>query len=226
MRPIIMWLKRENTPKGVRRVPINVRSLTGQFNGQEFESSLERDLLLLVHYDFSVDWYQSQPLTIDYIDENGKNRKYTPDLLIMYHEQALRKGRKPLLCEVKYREDYYGQWRELKRKFKAARAYAKEKGWEFRVLTEREIRTPYLKNVKFLLHYRYATFDENYYNKLMPLLEEFGDTDPRTLTEAAYASKERQGHALWTLWAMLARGWVQCDLNQPLTMKTRIWKAN
>lgn len=51
MRLVTTWLKVERTANGVRRIPVNVRSLTGTVNGQEFESSLERDLLLLVHWD-------------------------------------------------------------------------------------------------------------------------------------------------------------------------------
>jgi len=225
MRPIIMWLKRENSSKGVRRVPVNVRSLTGQFNGQEFESSLERDLLLLIHYDFGVDWYQSQPLTITYLDHLTKRkRQYTPDLLVTYSTDGRYKERKPLLCEVKYREDMAGQWKQLKPKFKAARAYAKARNWEFKILTEVEIRTPYLSNVKFLLNYRYSDFNENHYRRLASLLDKFGETDPQTLIQAAYTSKNNQGEALWTLWAMVARGWVGCDLNRPLSMTTPIWR--
>jgi len=221
-----MMLKKENTPKGVRRIPVNVRSLTGQFNGQEFESSLERDLLLLVHYDYGVDWYQSQPLTIIYKDaQNGKKHKYTPDLLVMYRTDGRYKGRKPLLCEVKYREDFADQWKQLKPKIRAARVYARERNWEFKILTETEIRTPYLDNVKFLMNYRYSRFEEHHYDRLVKLLEDFGETTPRLLIQAAYTSENNQGEALWCLWVMVARGWIKCDLNRPLSMNAPIWRA-
>lgn len=227
MRLVTSWLKIERTPTGARRVPINVRSLTGEVNGQEFESSLERDLLLLVHWDHEVEWYQSQPVTIEYVDSQGKQRTYTPDLLVSYKATTVRgqpsHKRKSLLCEVKYRDDLTKQSDQLKHKFKAARAYAKEHGYEFRVLTEREIRTEYLKNVQFLWAYRFAPFDTTHYDKLLSVLRELGETDPHTLLEACYASKIRRGEALWTLWCMVARRWIKCDLNEPLTMKTRIW---
>lgn len=74
MRLVTSWLKIERTNTAVRRIPINVRSLTGEVNGQEFESSLERDLLLLVHWDHEVEWYQSQPVKIEYADSDGKAR--------------------------------------------------------------------------------------------------------------------------------------------------------
>lgn len=227
MRLVTLLSKIEITPTGVRRVPINVRSLTGEVCGQEFESSLERDLLLLVHWDYDVSWYQSQPLTIKYTDDNGKARTYTPDLLVHYKTIEVlgqpRMERKPLLCEVKYREDLIKQRDQLKPKFKAARAYAKANGYEFRVLTEREIRTEYLKNVQFLWSYRFAYFDPIHYEKLMAVLTELGETDPYTLLQACYSSKTQRGEALWTLWCLIARRLIKCDLNRPLSMQTRIW---
>lgn len=227
MRLVTTWLKVEQTDNGVRRVPINVRSLTGTVNGQEFESSLERDLLLLVHWDTEVDWYQSQPVKIDYVDSKGCARHYTPDLFVSYRALKLPGQpptiRKPLLCEVKYREDYLGQWRTLKPKFRAARAYAKEHGYEFRIFTEREIRTEYLKNIQFLWSYRYADFHVHHYEKLRDALKELEETNPTTLLEACYSSKVLRGEALWTLWCMIARGWIKCDLHRTLTMQTPIW---
>lgn len=220
MRLVTMHLKKEPTPKGVRRVPINVRSLTGEVNGQEFESSLERDLLLLVHWDHEVDWYQSQPVKIHFKATNGDSKSYTPDLLVSYRDLA---KRKPMLCEVKYRKDLASQWKELKPRFKAARQHAKEQGWEFEIFTEREIRTQYLKNVQFLWAYRFAYFHEHHYDRLRLVMVELEEADPNTLLEVAYSSKTLRGEALWTLWCMVARGWVKCDLNLPLNMKTRIW---
>lgn len=198
-------------------------------NGQEFESSLERDLLLLVHWDNEVEWYQSQPVKINYVDALGNPRSYTPDLLVSYRDSQKTDPhlvtRKPLLCEVKYRKDFAEQWSILKPKLRAARAYAKENNYEFRVMTEREIRTEYLKSVQFLWSYRFASFHPHHYDKLMMTLREMEETDPATLLNACYSSKTLRGEGLWTLWCMVARGWIKCDLHKPLNMKTRIWTA-
>jgi hypothetical protein len=230
MRLVNSWLKIEKSSGAVRRIPTNVRSLTGEVNGQEFESSLERDLLLLIHWDYEVDWYQSQPVKIDYLDALGEQRSYTPDLLVTYrsgsdhgNEQVV--ARKPLLCEVKYRSDLRKQKDLLKPKFKAARAYAKSQNYEFRVLTEREIRTDYLKNIQFLWSYRHAYFHDHHYEKLIMVLEELGETNISKLLEVCYSSKELRGEALWTLWCMISRLWVKCDLTIPLSMQTAIWVA-
>lgn len=227
MRLIISHLQRDMTSQGVRTIPINVRSLTGDIDGQQFESSLERDVHLLVHWDYSVEWYQAQPITIDYLDENGRTRHYTPDLLVKYREDLLvpatQQSKSPLLAEVKYRADLAKDWKLLKPKFRAARAYARQRGWDFAILTEREVRTPLLKNVQFLWRYRFADFDMHHYRCLRDTLQELNETDPRTLLEATYQSQTLRDEALWTLWCMAARRWIGCDLSEPLTMTTRIW---
>jgi len=71
--------------------------------------------------------------------------------------------RKNQLCEVKYRKDLALQWPKLKPKIRAARKYAKNEGWEFKIFTEKEIRTPYLENIRFLWSYRFSDFDEHHY---------------------------------------------------------------
>lgn len=227
MRLIISHLRQEMTQYGSRRVPINVRSLTGEVVGQQFESSLERDALLLVHWDCYVDSYQSQPVTIEYVDKELRPRRYTPDLLINYRADIHLPGhmgpRKPLLCEIKYRSDLAKDWKALKPKFVAARKYAAERDWEFRVLTDREIRTAYLKNIQFLWSYKFADFHGHHYRCLSDTLKILEETDPKTLLDATYQSVTMRGEALWTLWCMLARGWIGCDLTAPLTMETRIW---
>lgn len=228
MRLVNSWLKIEKSSEGVRRIPTNVRSLTGTVNGQEFESSLERDLLLLVHWDCEVDWYQSQPVKIEYLDTQGQSRSYTPDLLVTYHLDEKPTGqphnpRKPWLCEVKYRSELIKQIDQLKPKFKAARAYAKSQNYEFRVLTEREIRTDYLKNIQFLWAYRYAYFHEHHYATLKMALKELGEATIFTLLEVCYPTKVQRGEALWTLWCMISRLWIKCDLTMRLSMQTTVW---
>ena len=52
-------------------------------SNQEFvahESSLEKDLMYRLELDHMVDYYVEQPFVIEYIDMEGKSRKYFPDL--------------------------------------------------------------------------------------------------------------------------------------------------
>jgi TnsA-like endonuclease N terminal len=133
-----------------------------------YESRLEHDFMKLVEFDPCVSHYVEQPVRIEFTDATGSPRTYTPDILVSYHpNQDPAQNTKPLLVEIKYRKDLFKNWADLKPRFRAARRYAREQGWEFRIITEVEIRTPYLKNVLFLLGYRYlrssdATDEQNH----------------------------------------------------------------
>jgi hypothetical protein len=117
-----------------------------------FESSLERDFLLLLDFDPDVEFFEEQPVKIVYHDASRRRRTYTPDVLVRYRtDPPPARHTKPLLCEVKYRDDLRQHWTDYRPKFRAAGRYAQQRGWRFRLVTERHVRTPYLDNVKSLL---------------------------------------------------------------------------
>ncbi|MGV6393349.1 Tn7 transposase TnsA N-terminal domain-containing protein [Pseudomonas caspiana] len=132
----------------VRSIGVSGRSVTGivPLMGR-FESTLERDLMELVRFDRRVSSFLPQPVKIEYKGDAGEDRSYTPDGLITFQESA--SSPPPILYEVKYRANFREQWRNLLPKFRAAKSYCAQRGWRFEVYTEREIRTPYLDNVKF-----------------------------------------------------------------------------
>ena len=71
----------------VRRIGIQSRSITGTMpNGARYESSLERDLMILLNFDPLVYLYTPQPITISYKLPDGSWHKYTPDGLIEWHQ--------------------------------------------------------------------------------------------------------------------------------------------
>lgn len=227
MKHPISWLLNVGTPEAVRRIPINTISLTGELLGQEFESSLERDLIMLMTWRSELDWFQVQPVEILFNGAAGAQRSYTPDLLVSFIPRTTsgKPTRKPLLCEVKYQDDLRRNWVDLKPKFKAARAYARERGWEFRIFTERRIRTCLLQNIQFLWSYRYAPQHLNHRDRLIRMLDDMEETTINGLLEACYLTENRlgRGEGLWTLWCLIAQKSVLCDLSLPLSMETRIW---
>ncbi|MDW7645230.1 MAG: TnsA endonuclease N-terminal domain-containing protein [Desulfuromonadales bacterium] len=128
----------------VRKIPKNYRNITGRIavsDGSEpkgFESSLERDFLILLDFDITVVRFEEQPATISYNDQEGRARTYTPDVLAFYRTDIpFSRKRVPCLFEVKYREDLKKGWKEFRPKFKAAIRYAKKRGWKFKIITER-----------------------------------------------------------------------------------------
>lgn len=212
-------------PGPVRRIGISARSVIGTMpDGSQYESSLERDFMELVRFDKNIRHYTPQPLTIEYLDASGKQRRYTPDGFIEYRRDTWpAREMADVLCEIKYREDFRSQWRTLLPKFRAARNFCAERGWEFKVFTEREIRTPYLRNVRFLWPFVRNVRDDRYADLLLLQLDEVRESDPEALLCSMCRDKWRRAEILPNLWWLIANHQIGCDLTQPLTMKTRIW---
>lgn len=192
-------------------------------SAQQFESSLERDLLDLLSFDLNVASLEAQPLTIYYEGADGKTLPYTPDLLVRYRRDVIPMVESPdLLVEVKFRDEYRERFRELKRRFRAARQYARERGWRFCVLTEREIRTPYLPNALFLRPYRSHPSEPDYEKSLLDQVKAAGETTPSDLLKSITDDIERARH-LSVLWKLVAEFKIGIDLQQPITMQSPIW---
>ncbi|MDO9010364.1 MAG: heteromeric transposase endonuclease subunit TnsA [Gallionella sp.] len=211
----------------VRKIPISTRSVTGTMpGGERYESALERDLMYLLRFDINVDKFIPQPLTIHYKDSNGKQHKYTPDILIHHRKDIFPAKTLPtILAEVKYRDDLRQNFKEYRPKFKAAIHYAKEQGWRFCLLTEREIRTPYLGNAKFLLPYKRIDPNQDAQNISLVLnkLVELRETDVETLLVSIFRDKWNQAQLLPVIWYLIANRRIGNDLSLAITMRSRIW---
>ena len=215
---------------GVRKIPKNHRSVTGLVasskNGgmSAFESTLERDLMIRLEFDLTIERFEEQPLIIKYYGADGLLRTYVPDILVRYRKDLERvRDLSPLLCEVKYRADLFANWKELKPKFKAARAYVKEVGWRFAIFTEYEIRTAYLNNAKFLLGYRNINVNYHQVRLLIDTLKELRVATPDELLLACFKDKWNRAELMPTLWYLLSTGQVGTDLHLPLTMNSEMW---
>jgi hypothetical protein len=190
----------------------------------DFESSLERDFIEMLEFDANVIRFVEQPVTIEY-QENGIRKSYTPDFLVTYRDDVAPADKySPLLCEVKYSKELKQKHDDLQKKFYAAENFAAKKGWRFRVLTELEIRTDYLKNVKFLSNYKDSKYtDINDFALLLSKISALRVSTPAELLLASTRCEERKPELLFTLWHMIANGFIACDLNIKLTMKSEIW---
>lgn len=214
----------------VRSIPRNYRSLTGKVINTRnqvavtFESALERDFYLILDFDSAVAKFEEQPIHIVYEYPAGISRTYTPDVLVHYgFDPTLSRTPPPMLYEVKYRDDLRANWGEYKPKFKAARRYARRQGWGFRLVTECEIRTPYLKNAQFLREYRLRCLDSDDGGRLLAALAEWGETDAEALLARLSPTREARIRLLPVLWHLVAVGHIGADLTVPLTMCSRLW---
>lgn len=210
-------------PQGpVRKVVPSHRSVTGSVPlFGKYESTLERDLMEILRFDPNVEKFTPQPATIEYVDVSGKTRKYTPDGLVVFKE-TFSLHIQPILFEVKYREDFRKDWRNLIRKFRAARSFSVMQGWRFVVFTEREIRTPYLANVKFLWQYLQRPVEQSVITHVLNILNDLGEADPELLLCALCSDAVNRAQFIPVIWYLVAVGLIDCDLNQPLTMHTVI----
>ncbi len=142
----------------VRKIPKNYLVVTGSFASRKndemdaFESLLEKEYMLLLEFDERVLRFEVQPVTIAV---PGIPKGYVPDVLVHYHPDPISgEISKPLLTEVKHTDDLQRNAQKYAPKFAAAEEYASECGWEFRITTQVDIRTPLLANLKFLREYR------------------------------------------------------------------------
>lgn len=212
----------------IRKIPKNYRNVTGvaasgkAIGSAQFESTLERDFLTLLEFSPEVERFEVQPVRVEWRDEQGQKRSYTPDVLVEFHSGL---GRRPWLCEVKYRADLKKNWETLHPKFLRGIRYAKQQDWRFRLVTEAEIRTPYLANVRFLAPFRFRQVPEPLVAQLLAQIQAADRTTPGQLIRALSEDKWRQAEWLPVIWHLLAHGRIGADLEQELTMDSSIWSV-
>lgn len=207
--------------KPVRKIGMSHRSITGKHVSRKtesihrFESALERDYLIRLEFDDEVSSYVTQPITIHYSHEDNYLR-YTPDMLVYFNEEL---NRKPLLCEVKYEAELIEKQTEYEVKFDAARKYAKENGYQFQTVTEKQIRTVYLENLKLLCRYHDKEIEPKYARYIQSLLKRESFIE----IEAVAGTESERPYLLNAIWQMLAAKSLGCEMNSKITMNTLIW---
>lgn len=196
---------------------------------QSAESSLEQDFLTLLEYDPRVERYVAQPFTIEWKDKLGKKRRYTPDVIVKYSYHALlhEPWLKTTIFEVKPREILTEDWAELRPKFRNAMGWAKEYGCVFHLITDKEIRTPYLDNVRFLKRYKNLTIETSLYAARQQLVYEtmrgLQQTTPKDLLNAMVKDEMLQAELIPWIWIAINMQRIGTDLNLPLNMNSTIW---
>ena len=185
----------------------------------QLESALERDFCCLLEFEVEITSYVEQPVTVEYLVAEH-SRHYTPDFLIRYLDE-----RPAVLAEIKYRADLRENWAEYKPKFRAAQRYAASRGWVFRLYTEVEIQNCYLDNVKFLLRFRsfHQPPPAAFAQRLLQVLAQQGESTPAALLALASEEVARQAELIPTLWQLVGKGMIGCNLLRPLTMNSPVW---
>jgi len=193
-------------------------------DSNRFESTLERDFMELVRFDDEIHLYHAQPVVIEYKDPCGIFRTYTPDGLVEYKKQPdMPTTKKDTLIEVKSRYLLKKHIKELRPKFRAAKEFASNKNWDFKLYTEREIRTPFLSNVKFLWSFLQRPSDAYLSRAILDQLIAQQVTTPNLLISSMFEDKLNQASIIPPLWKLIAQKRIGCNLEKPLNMNVDIW---
>lgn len=216
-------MARLDANKPARRLRMSYRHVTGKValgdgGAAAYESTLERDWLLALDFDPWVTSLHVQPFTLTY-GLGGRIRRYTPDIQVLYSDGAV------VVYEVKPRETLLAEWTELHPRFRAAMHYCRQRGWRFRVVTERDIRTPFLANATFLRRYRNLPPNPVIEATLLQALRALGECRIQALLACAYWAEENRALAIPYLWNLVATRRIGTLLLAPLTMDSYVWEA-
>lgn len=209
----------------VRKIPKNYRNVTGiaaqskAIGEAQFESPLERDFIALLEFSPEVARYEVQPVKIEWKDAQGKPRYYRPDVLVEFCDEM---KRPPWLYEVKCREDLRVHWDELRPKFRQGIRYARKQGWVFHLVSDVEIRTPYLANARFLLGYRNREIPAALIEAVMHASAALGEARVEQVLHTLSDDPWQQAEYLPAIWYLIANVYLHADLQQALTMASPI----
>lgn len=207
----------------VRRRRGSYLGITGKYPSPQnrhclfYESFRERDLIVWLAFDPTVEAVEDHPFTIEY-KEAGRDRSYTPDLLVRFKSSA---RRRPLLIEVKTEAELERAGKKFEPAFCAARAYCKAHNMKFEVFTEKVLPRPRVRNLRFLFPYRLEVPEA----ALDKQLKKLGADGPKTLQHVVDSLSDKNydvGDVVAAVWHLAALQIVEVDLDAPLSMNSRM----
>lgn len=209
--------------KKQRNISLSEISLTGRISSIknnsaiEFESSLERDFIYLLEYNPDVNQYIEQPIIIKYYSKR-KEKSYTPDFYVEYSEN------KKELIEIKYQEDLKVNEDKYRDKFSATQEFCLRNNMIFKILTEKDIRTPTLFNAKFLLPYKRLprNTEKQGIKIIADIIKSERKISVKDIIETATQVKEKRPEYLYLLWYIVANNFVYYNKDVQLNMNTVI----
>lgn len=193
-----------------------------------FESNLEQDLLYYLDFDSAVDSIEEQPLKLKYESKSGRLKSYVPDFKVMFNKKSevLNKSFKgTVIYEVKYRKDLKKNWKKLIEPYRAMHNYCKDQEWKFRVITDFELKSDFLVNIKFLDQIRRGCHDHEFEHQqaFLEVASLMKRGRINELLAATYSSKENRAESLSVLWRMIYNKEIGADLSKRLTNKSEFW---
>jgi hypothetical protein len=131
---------------------------------------------------------------------------------------------RPHFVDVKYRDDIFAHWKELKPRLRAAAAHSRSRAAVYEIVTEVEIRTEFLDNAKRFLPLRREAPHPDDKEQLLELACRLDGLTPRQLIAACEPNEERRARLTRSLWCLIAHGELTTDFARRLHMDSIIWR--
>lgn len=202
---------------------VNVGRETDRAGSLESEI-LMLDFFTLLEFDLNVEYFQRQPVMIRYVAQMGKSTSFKPEFLITYRRNAKStRPLKPLLCDVMTRADAFSNWADSKNRLWAAHRYAMRRDWRYRILTERDIATPYLENARMLLPYRKFRTDIDCEYLLLDTLARLGAVKAEALLSECSRALNDRASLDTCFYHLVSFGVIGANLRALFNTQSYVW---
>ena len=215
-----MAFKRKPPPGNVRRVislGTHYRGVTTNKRGHlvQFESEQEHKLILLLERDLTVTDYVSQPETLRFCDDGGRQRAYTPDFQVWRTDGRIELHEVTIEARRTTRES-------LQQRETAAHAICRDRNWCYIVHTDQTLPSGYeYTNLDFLAAFRAGIY-ANAESTAWWLEQLTGEESVHPHAVIARAEPDLAAPALLNpLYHLLWYDVIQMDWHQPF-----VWRGN
>jgi hypothetical protein len=211
--------------KQVRKIKPTRMSVSGRYpyksDSVPYESTLERDLIIVHAFRDDVKDIVAQPITIPFV-KNGITYRYTPDFFIEFIEDA---DRPNMIIEVKPYDLWRENWRDWSDKWKTMQRYCKDNGYVFRIYDESRIRNTALDNINSLNAFKNYAIEKEDQEAVLEQVKLMGTTTIDYLLTRFYTGSLLRNHGLRVLYHLLATKKLKFNLFLKINDLTEVWVA-
>jgi uncharacterized protein (DUF2164 family) len=176
---------------------------------------LESDYLHSLEFNKYVRRYIVKPFIFDYLDGNMV-KPFIPNI---YFENWDNEKHLQYVVDSENDEKLTPMVPELFKEFCIANRIT------FSIVTEKDIRTPFLSNSKFLLDFINPKMGFNFYDTIfiISILEKNNRITVSELLSIISDDIEKKAEMLYVVWYMISNNLIYCDLYKRLSMDTIVW---
>jgi hypothetical protein len=180
------------------------------------DSYLEKDFFLQLDFDPAVIAWRDHPFRIPYLYQ-GQLHRYTPDALVLRRRSS---GLVRQVVEVK--STHLLEKDQVRRVIEVGERFCAAKGWEYKLMTERELRSGHLlENIKRIRRYRKQWPPMHLLFALKKRLSSMGGWAPIAELAGTVESLDAD-YLIPCIYSLLYHKVLFADLRSPLTPDTLV----